>query len=151
MTYAIGRLVLYSKTRGLVDSAGRVLRSGRFQKLSLADPAGAPYGVAAIQTLRTLKLYDTLKPKIVQGASIAQTYQFVETGAAELGFVARSQVINVRGGSRWLVPKADHAPIVQQAVLLYTGDKNPAARAFLQFLKSPAAAVIIRKYGYEVP
>jgi molybdate transport system substrate-binding protein len=151
MTYAVGRLVLYSKTPGLVDSAGKVLASGRFQKLSLADPSAAPYGVAAIQTLQKLKLYEGLKPKIVRGASIAQTYQFVETGAAELGFVAQSQVINVAGGSRWLVPKADHAPIVQQAVLLNTGDKNPVARDFLQFLKSPAAVAIIKKYGYEVP
>jgi molybdate transport system substrate-binding protein len=151
MTYAVGRLVLYSKTPGLVDGAGKVLSSGRFQKLAIADPAGAPYGAAAIQTLRKLKLYDTLKPRIVQGSSIAQTYQFVDTGAAELGFVALSQVINVQGGSRWLAPKTDHAPIVQQAVLLYTGAKNPAARAFLQFLKSPAAAAIIKKYGYEVP
>jgi len=149
-TYAVGRLVLYSKTPGLVDPAGAVLASGRFDKLAIADPAAAPYGAAAIQTLKTLKLYDTLKPKIVQGASIAQAYQYVATGAAELGFVALSQVVNERGGSRWLVPEADHAPIDQQAVLLLPGAKDPSARAFLSFLKSPAAVAIIRRYGYEV-
>jgi molybdate transport system substrate-binding protein len=86
----------------------------------------------------------------VQGASIGQAYQFVETGAAELGFVALSQVIGQPGGSRWLVPAADYAPIEQQAVLLKAGENNPAAAAFLAFLKSPAAVAIIKTYGYEV-
>jgi molybdate transport system substrate-binding protein len=150
-TYAIGRLVLFSKTPGLVDPAGAVLVSGKFDKLAIADPAAAPYGLAAVQTLRKLGVYDRLKAKIVQGASITQAYQFVETGAAEVGFVALSQVINEQGGSRWVAPAADHAPIEQQAILLHTGDKNPAAKAFLVFLKSPTAVAIIKRYGYEVP
>ena len=150
-TYAIGRLVLYSKTPGLVDNAGKVLAGARFQKLALADPVAAPYGVAAIETLKGLGLYDRLKSRIVMGASIAQTYQFVDTGAAEVGFVALSQVINVAGGSRWLVPENDHGPIAQQAILLKTGEQNPAARAFLAFLKTPAATAIIRRYGYQLP
>jgi len=149
-TYAVGRLVLFSKTPGLVDDRGAVLSSGKFAKLSIADPASAPYGEAAIETLKTLKLYDTLQPKIVQGSNITQAYQFVETGAAQLGFVALSQVINETGGSRWLVPAADHAPIEQQAVLLKTGAGNPAAKAFIDFLKSPTGVAIIKKYGYEV-
>jgi molybdate transport system substrate-binding protein len=149
-TYAVGRLVLYSKTPGLVDGAGAVLSSGKFNKLSIADPAAAPYGAAAVQTMQKLGVYNAIKPKIVTGGSITQAYQFVETGAAELGFVAYSQVINVPGGSRWLVPAADHAPIDQQAILLYTGQNNVAAKAFLSFLKSPAAVAIIKKYGYEV-
>ncbi len=149
-TYAVGRLVLYSKTAGLVDSKGAVLSSGKFEKLSIADPAAAPYGTAAVQTLQKLGLYDAVKPKIVTGSSITQAYQFVDTGAAEIGFVALSQVINVRGGSRWLVPPADHAPIDQQAILLKVGQDNPAANAFLLFLKGPRAATIIKKYGYEV-
>jgi molybdate transport system substrate-binding protein len=149
-TYAIGRLVLYSKTAGLVDPAGAVLKTARFEKLAIADPATAPYGVAAIQTLQKLGVYDGLKPKIVQGSSIIQAYQFVQTGAAEVGFVALSQVINAPGGSRWLVPAADHAPIIQQAILLHTGESNPAAKAFLSFLRTPAAVTIIKTYGYEV-
>ena len=148
-TYAVGRLVLYSKTPGLVDNGGKVLSGDAFQKLSIADPAAAPYGVAAIETLKKLGLYDKVKPKIVQGGSIAQAYEFTSTGAAELGFVALSQVINVPGGSRWLVPAADHSLIDQQAILLATGKNNPAAAAFLQFLKSPAAIAIIKRYGYE--
>jgi molybdate transport system substrate-binding protein len=149
-TYAVGRLVLYSKTPGLVDAAGAVLSGGRFNKLSIADPASAPYGVAAVETMQKLGLYDALKPKIVKGGSITQAYQFVETGAAELGFVALSQVVNQTGGSRWMVPAADHTPIDQQAILLKTGQNSPAAKAFLAFLKGPAAAAIIKKYGYEV-
>lgn len=149
-TYAVGRLVLYSKTPGLVDDAGAVLSSGKFNKISIADPTAAPYGVAAVQTMTKLGVYAALKPKIVKGSSITQAYQFVETGAAELGFVALSQVINQTGGSRWLAPAADHAPINQQAILLYTGQNNVAAKAFLAFLKGPAAVAIIKKYGYEV-
>jgi molybdate transport system substrate-binding protein len=149
-TYAVGRLVLYSKTPGLVGPAGAVLSAGKFDKISIADPAAAPYGVAAIQTMQKLGVYDALKPKIVQGSSITQAYQFVATGAAEVGFVALSQVIDVPGGSRWLVPEADHAPIDQQAVLLSTGQNNPAAKAFMAFLKGPQAVTIIKRYGYEV-
>lgn len=149
-TYAVGRLVLFSKTPGLVDPAGVILASGKFEKLSIADPAAAPYGLAAVETLQHLKLYDGLKPKIVQGASIAQAYQFVATGAAELGFVAQSQVIHEAGGSRWLVPAADHAPIEQQAILLKTAAGDPAAVAFVNFLKGPQAKAIILRYGYEV-
>ena len=149
-TYAIGRLVLYSKTPGLVDEGGAVLKGGRFTKLSIADPTAAPYGVAAIQTMKKLGVYDSLKPKIVQGSSITQAYQFVQTGAAEVGFVALSQVATQTGGSRWIVPANLHQPIDQQAVLLKTGARKPAARAFLQFLKGPEAKAIIRRYGYEV-
>jgi molybdate transport system substrate-binding protein len=150
-TYAVGRLVLYSRTPGLVDAKGAVLSGNGFDKLAIADPAAAPYGAAAVQTLRKLGVYERVQPKIVQGTSITQAYQFVQTGAAELGFLALSQVASQPGGSRWLVPAGMHAPIAQQAVLLRTGERNPAARAFLQFLKSPAAKAIVRRYGYETP
>ena len=147
-TYAIGRLVLYSKTPGLVDAKGAVLKSGKFEKLAIADPAVAPYGVAAVQTMTRLGVNDALKPKLVMGTSINQTFQFVQTGAAELGFVALSQVIADASGSRWIVPEADHAPIEQQAVLLKTGQEDPAAKAFLAFLKGPEARKVILKFGY---
>ena len=148
-TYATGRLVLFSRTPGLVDGGGAVLASSRFDKLAIADPKAAPYGQAAIETLTKLKRYDAVRPKIVTGASITQAFQFVQTGAAELGFVALSQVVNDKGGSRWIVPAANHAPIEQQAVLLKTGVNNDAAKAFLAFLKSGEAKAIIRRYGYE--
>jgi molybdate transport system substrate-binding protein len=150
-TYAVGRLVLWSATPGLVDARGAVLSGNGFSKLAIADPLAAPYGLAAIETLKTLRLYDQLQPKIVRGTSIAQAFQFVKTGNAELGFVALSQVINETGGSRWLVPEADHDPIIQQAVLLNPGANSPASRHFLAFLKGAAARAIIHKYGYTTP
>ncbi|WP_430425330.1 molybdate ABC transporter substrate-binding protein [Phenylobacterium sp.] len=149
-TYAIGRLVLYSKTPGLVDGRGAVLSQGRFQKLAIADPRTAPYGVAAVETMKKRRVYQALQPRLVQGTSITQAYQFVETGAAEVGFVAASQLIGVKGGSRWLVPASDHTPIDQQAVLLKTGANSAAAQAFIRFLKGPEARAIIQRYGYEV-
>ncbi len=150
-TYAVGRLVLFSKTTGLVDPGGGVLRTARFRKLAIADPRTAPYGLAALQTLRRMGLEAAVRPRLVQGVSITQTYQFVDTEAAELGFVALSQVVRVKGGSRWLVPAAAHTPIDQQAVLLTSGADNPAARAFLAFLKGSEARAIIRSSGYVLP
>lgn len=153
-TYATGRLVLFSATSGLIDGpdskGGAVLGKIKFDKLAIADPKAAPYGQAAIETMTKLKLYDALKPKIVQGSSITQAFQYVQTGAAEVGFVALSQVIDEKGGSRWLVPASFHTPIDQQAVLLKTGQNSAAAKAFLQFLKSSEAKAIIRRYGYTV-
>lgn len=153
-TYATGRLVLWSKTPGLIDGpnakGGAVLAKGGFEKLAIADPKAAPYGQAAVETLIRLNLYEALKPRIVTGASITQAFQYVQTGAAELGFVALSQVVDEQGGSRWVVPTSDHTPIEQQAVLLKTGQDNAAAKAFLAFLKSGEAKAIIKRYGYEV-
>jgi molybdate transport system substrate-binding protein len=150
-TYALGRLALYSSSLGFVDPKGAVLAQGNYKHLAIADPAIAPYGLAAVQSLDKLGLYDRLKPKFVQGSSIAQTFQFVQTGAAQLGFVALAQVINRPEASYWTVPAKLHSPITQQAVLLKVGEKNPAAKAFVAFLKSPEALGIIRRYGYEVP
>ena len=147
-TYAIGRLALWSRdTRAAQGEAA--LRAGGPGKIAIANPASAPYGGAAIETLKALRLFDDLSPRLVQGASIAQTFQFAETGNAELAFVALSQVIGRSDGSRWLVPQSMHKPILQDAVLLKTGVANDAARAFLAFLKGPQARAIIERHGYE--
>ncbi len=148
-SYAVGRLVLYSTRPGLVDEGGGVLRRGGWNKLAIADPAAAPYGLAAVQAMRRLGVLAPLAPRLVKGSSITQAYDFVATDAAELGFVALSQVINRPGGSRWVVPATLHAPIDQQAILLWNGAKNPAATAFMKFLRGPAAVAVIRRYGYE--
>lgn len=146
-TYAVGKLVLWSKTPGLVNNAD-TLQANTFAKLSIASPAAAPYGVAAVQALRALHLYDLLSAKIVQGNSIAQAFQFIETGNAELGFVAFSQLAGQAGGSRWMVPQNLYTPIRQDAVLLKKGTSNEAATAFMAFLKGPESRMIIEKYGY---
>jgi molybdate transport system substrate-binding protein len=148
-TYAIGKLVLWSKTKGLVKGEA-TLKAGAFSKLAIANPTAAPYGAAAVETLKALKVYETLQPKIVQGNNIAQTFQFVETGNAELGLVALSQIAGEPSGSRWLVPQALYTPIRQDAVLLKKGAGNEAAAAFLAFLKGPEARAIIERYGYGV-
>ena len=148
-TYATGRLVLFSKAARLVDGRGAVLVRGNFEKLAIADPKTAPYGLAAVEAMRKLGVYGRLAPKLVTGASIAQTFQFVDTGAAEVGFLALSQVINEPGGSRWLVPENLHSPIDQQAVLLKRGADSAAAKAFLAFLKGAEARAVIKRYGYQ--
>jgi molybdate transport system substrate-binding protein len=146
-TYAVGKIVLYSKDAKLVGGEA-TLRTGRFEKIAIANPATAPYGAAAVEVLTKLGVYDALKAKIVQGNDIAQTYQFVDTGNAELGFVALSQITGKTGGSRWIVPAALYAPIKQDAVLLQKGADNEAAQAFLAYLKKPEARAIIEKCGY---
>ena len=148
-TYAVGKLVLWSKNADLVKGEA-TLTSATFAKLSICNPVAAPYGAAAVQTMQSLKLYDTLKPKLVEGADITQAFQFVESGNAEVGFVALSQLTN-RTGSRWMVPQNLYQPIRQDAVLLKKGADNPAATAFLAFLKGPEAHAIIEKYGYGSP
>jgi molybdate transport system substrate-binding protein len=148
--YAYGTLVLWSATPGFVDNQGKALAKGQFEHLSIAGPAAAPYGVAAVETMKKLGVYDKIAPKIVKGTSIAQVYTFVNTGAAELGFVALSQVYKFPRGSIWYVPKMDYTAIDQQAILLKPGANDPAAKAYLEFLKSPEAIKIIKSYGYEV-
>ena len=148
-SYALGRLVLWSRDAQRVDPDGHVLERGEFRRLAVANPATAPYGAAAVAVLEALALRETLAPKLVEGANVAQTFQFVATGNAELGFVALSQVLD-RGGSRWLVPDTLYPPIRQQAVLLSPGRGNPAAAAFLEYLRGEEARELIRALGYEV-
>jgi molybdate transport system substrate-binding protein len=146
--YAVGRLVLWSARADYVDGDGRVLETGTFRRLAIANPELAPYGAAAREVLRARGLWDALQPKIVRGQDVGQTYSFVYTGNAELGFVAYSQLAqpgHTLEGSQWLVPAELHSPIVQEAVLLLD---EPAARAFLEYVKTPEAREIIRRFGY---
>jgi molybdate transport system substrate-binding protein len=175
-TYAIGKLVLWSARPGFVDDQGAVLGKGGFAHLAIANPKLAPYGAAGMAVLKARGLASAVAPKLVTAESIAQAYQFVATGNAELGFVALSQVIAAgtppgdqrplggpapaapRGsasapgqqvkGSYWLVPPSFYGEIRQDAVLLKAGEKNPAAAALLAYLKSDAAKATIQSYGY---
>ena len=149
-TYAVGRIALFSSDRGLV-SGPDTLRRGRFARLAIAQPSTAPYGVAAIEALRRLGVYGSVSDRIVTGANVAQAYQFVHSGNADLGLVSLSQIVRHDLGSRWVVPSSLHSPIRQDAVLLARGRGNEAAKAFLKFLREPAAGAILDAYGYSRP
>jgi molybdate transport system substrate-binding protein len=146
-TYATGKIVLYSTDAALVTGA-ETLSGSAFAKVAIANPVTAPYGTAAVEAMTALGVHDALTDRIVQGTNIAQTYQFVATGNAELGFVALSQVANRADGSRWIVPEDLYAPIAQDAVLLTRGADNAAAVAFLAFLRGPEARAVKERYGY---
>ena len=153
-TYAIGKLVLWSADPKLVDAKGEILKKGGFKHLAIANPKTAPYGAAAMQVMGKLGVADTLKPLFVQGENISQTHQFVSTGAAELGFIAYSQVIKngkVGSGSGWIVPGKLYDPIRQDAVILAKGKDKPASQALMNYLKTPKAREIIASFGYSLP
>jgi molybdate transport system substrate-binding protein len=153
-TYAVGKLVLWSALPDLIDAKGDVLKKASFKRLAIANPKLAPYGTAAQQVMERLNLWPALQPRLVLGENIAQTLQFIATGNAELGFVALSQVRDAgkpAAGSQWVVPQALYDPIRQDAVLLARGSANPAARALLDFLRTPQARDTIRAAGYDLP
>ena len=152
-TYAIGKLVLWSADPALVDARGEVLKSDKWKHLSVADAKLAPYGQAARETLAALKLADAVQPRVVTAENIAQALQFVQSGNAELGFVALGQVQPPDGskaaGSMWLVPDNLYTPIRQDAVVVASTKVNKAATEFVDYLASDKARVVIKAYGYS--
>ena len=151
-TYAIGRLVLWSADPNLVKGED-TLRSEKFKHLAIANPKAAPYGVAAMQTMQKLGVWESVQSRLVMGESLGQTIGFIESGNAELGFLALSQVLDpkMKGkGGRWDVPINLHEPIMQDVVLLAKGKDNPAANALMEFMGGPQAKAIIERYGYEL-
>lgn len=151
-TYAVGRLVLWSQDPSLVTGED-TLKTAAFKHLAIANPKTAPYGAAAMQAMMKLGVWESLQPRIVTGENQGQTSGFLESGNAELGFLALSQVLDdkLKGkGSRWDVPENLHEPIRQDAVLLTKGQNNPAAKALMEFLHSPQARAVIERYGYLV-
>ncbi len=153
-TYAIGRLVLWSRNPTLVDDRGEVLRSGRFERIAIANPKLAPYGTAAIEVLARMGVLEAVHSRIVHGENITQTWQFVASGNAQIGFVALSQVKRdgrLVEGSAWIVPDRLHEPMRQDALLLKPGRDNPAARALLKYLRGEAARAVILDFGYALP
>ena len=150
--YAIGRLVLWSRDPQRVKDGETLLRKGAIERLAIANPELAPYGAAARDALHYVRRWEELKPKLVMGENVGQAAQFVVSGAAPLGLLPRSLVLEARKttpGSGWEVPASWHAPIVQSAVLLTRGERNPAARGFLKYLQSPAAKKKIHGFGYD--
>lgn len=151
-TYAIGHLVLWSPDRSLMLSED-TLKSGAFKHIAIANPKTAPYGMAAMQTMKKLGVWEKLQPRIVTGENLGQTIGFMESGNAELGFVALSQALDQKlnsTGARWEVPAHLHDPITQDAILLARGKDNPAAQSLLEFIRGPQATAIIERYGYSL-
>jgi molybdate transport system substrate-binding protein len=152
-TYAVGRLVLWSRQTGYVDDQGDVLKKNDFRHLALPNPKLAPYGAAALELLKALGVHDAVQPKLVVAENLTQVQQFVATGNAELGFVALSQVLKegkIAEGSGWIVPQKYYTPIRQDAVLLAKGKGKPAAEALLAYLKGDKARAVIKAFGYEL-
>lgn len=152
-TYAIGSLVLWSANPNYLDGSDAVLKANQYKHLAIANPKAAPYGLAATEVLDKLGLSEAVKGKLVEGQNITQAQQFIATGNAELGFVALSQVYKdgqLTSGSAWMVPAEMHTPILQDALILKTGEANPAAAALTEYLKGAKAAEIIKSYGYQL-
>ncbi len=152
-TYARGRLVLWSPESGAFSDGKDWLSQGQFDRLAIANPKTAPYGLAARQALTKAGLWQPLQAKLVRGDSIAQTFQFVASGNAQAGLIALSQALawDHNSGTLWSVPQEDYAPIDQQVILLTRSQDKEAARQWLAFLASAEARAIISSYGYDSP
>lgn len=153
MSYAIGRLILWSSNPTRVDAEGALLKSGFSGRLAIANPATAPYGLAAQQTLEHLGQWNVVQKSLVRGQNIAQTFQFAASGSVDAAFISLSQIKSgdyVGRGSYWLVPQTLHDPIDQKMVLLKKGKNNPAAQALLAFITSAEGRKIISDDGYGI-
>jgi molybdate transport system substrate-binding protein len=152
-TYATGKLVLWSADPSRVDAQGNILKSPNLGKVAYANPRIAPYGAAAAQVMDRMGITAALSPRLVQGESIGQTFHFVYTGNADVGFVAMSQVLEggkLKSGSMWVIPQNLYDPIAQGVVVLQRASGNEAAQALVTLLKSPNIKALIRSYGYDL-
>jgi molybdate transport system substrate-binding protein len=152
-TYALGVLALYGKKGGAVDYGVEALKKGGFRKIAIANPKSAPYGAAAKQVLEQLGLWEKYKHSLVTGENITQTYLFVKSGGADIGFVSLSdaKVASKAGGAFWIVDKSLYKPITQQAVLLKRATGKKQAREFMEFVRSAEIKALIAEYGYDIP
>lgn len=153
--YAQGQIALYSAHYPVANEPLEVLKKAQFNHLAIANPKTAPYGERAEAYLKKVGVYEGVKGKLVNGESIAHAFQYVVTQNAEIGFVALSQLVDPQSpvyqkGEYWIVPQSEYKPINQGAILTNRGANNPAATAFMEFVKTPKAIEIIQRYGYNV-
>lgn len=149
--YALGQLILWSAKPRFVDPRGKVLTNGEFKHIAITNPQNAPYGAAAKEIMQKYGVWDKYANKVMHGENLLQTYQFIATGGAELGFIALSQYQSKIEGSMWLVPNDDYTPLEQAVVTLNKGTDNAAIAEFLTFMQRPIVRGLIEKYGYAVP
>jgi molybdate transport system substrate-binding protein len=152
-TYARGRIVLWVAKDFALDPAlleWKILEEPRVQKIAIANPEHAPYGVAAVAALKKAGVYQKVQAKFVYGENISQTAQFVQSGGAQVGIVALSLAISpaMRDGKRWEIPQDLYPPLNQGVVMLKSAQNQSAARAFLEFLKTDAARATLKRYGF---
>jgi molybdate transport system substrate-binding protein len=154
--YAYGSLVLWTMKEFDLSKGVKILSEAKIQKIAIANPRTAPYGVEAVKVLKHYQIYESVVPKLVYGESIAQVNQYIFSQAAEVGITARSVVLSpeMRGKGKWIeIDPAAYSPIAQGAVILQHGSKNhsQAAQKFYDFLFSETAGKILKDYGYLIP
>jgi molybdate transport system substrate-binding protein len=154
--YAIGGIVIWTPSDAKVDvgkGGWKSLLDASVEKIAIANPEHAPYGRAAVAALQKAGIYDSVKSKLVYGENISQAAQFVQSGNAQAGIVAKSLAVSpaMRDGKRWEIPADMHPALEQGAVILKDARNKIAARAFLEFVKSPSGRAILTNYGFEVP
>jgi molybdate transport system substrate-binding protein len=153
--YAIGRIVIWTPADAKVDvikEGWKSLLDASVEKIAIANPEHAPYGRAAVAALQKAGIYESVKAKLVYGENISQAAQFVQSGNAQAGIVAKSLAVSpaMRDGKRWEIPADMHPALEQGAVILKDAKNKDTARAFLEFVKSPPGRAILSKYGFEV-
>jgi molybdate transport system substrate-binding protein len=153
--YGMGQLVLWSKKLDPAAGGMNTLLNSAVTKIAIANPAHAPYGKRAEESLRYYKLYDKIKDKLVVGENIAQAAQYAGSRAAEVGIIALSLALSPamrqEGGKYWLVPAGSHQPLEQGYALLLHSKGNPGAAAFAEFFHSGKAAPILQSFGFGKP
>ena len=155
-TYAVGRLAIWMPADASINLPGQgweALLDPSVQKISIANPAHAPYGRAAVAALRNAGLYDRLRAKLIFGENVSQAAQFVQSGNAQAGIVAMSFAVSpaMKAGKIWEVPVNGYPPIEQAAVILKDAQDKSAARSFLEFVKSARGTEILLRNGFALP
>jgi molybdate transport system substrate-binding protein len=154
--YAVGKIVLWVRNDSHLDigKGFAALRDPSIQKIAIANPRHAPYGRAAQQALHNAGMYDAVKDRLVLGENISQAAQFVESGNADAGILALSLVLSPglkEKGRFWRIPENSYAPIEQGVVLVRASQNIQSAQAFLEYIKTPAAAALLERYGFVLP
>jgi molybdate transport system substrate-binding protein len=154
--YAVGRIVLWTLNQSPFDLAKglAILTDPGIHKIAIAEPSHAPYGRAAVAALKSDKLYDEVKDKLVRGENIAQTAQFVQSGAADVGILALSLALSPTlqtQGRYQEIPGTLYPPIEQAVVILKASRNKSAAEAFIAFLKEPEKVALMKRYGFVIP
>jgi molybdate transport system substrate-binding protein len=155
-TYAVGRLVIWTPSGSPLEvrkKGWQALLDSRVQKISIANPAYAPYGQAAVSALQKAGIFDQVKDKIVYGENISQAAQFVQLGSAQAGILALSLALSpaMKNGHWWEFPSQMYPSLEQGAVMLKTAKDKENARAFLDFVRGPSGHSILRKWGFQAP